>query len=429
MKKFMVIFAVLALTMVSSVAMAEVTFDGSIEFLMRSLKNTSDWNDDTKTAGDYQLTYERLRFGVNAKHDNVKGRIQFENDWDTWGDGASTTNPNPGFETPPSNRFYTREAWLDFTIPGAGPAHVKVGRQFLQLGNGWYFRSNKYGSDAWLVGLPGKNTVAFVNVKASENIGSNADDTDAYVLLDVYKLNDNHTVGAYISHITDRQGKWYNNFVQSLGGPNPGSNGVTLDTLGVHYTGKLGPLNLMAELDYQMGEVEFPVGPKIDLSGKQLIVQANMPIDALTISATAAMGSGDDPNTTDENEEFIPFLDKDPHYTLVYEYYMNTAAGRKNTGFANTTALGLGAKFKISKMFTLGADLWWLTADQKFNNSTGVDSDEIGQEVDIRLDMNLYDQLSWIVVYGHFIPGGGYENAAGEADNATAWHSVLSYKF
>jgi hypothetical protein len=51
---------------------------------------------------------------------------------------------------------------------------VKVGHQFLQLGNGWFFRSMKYGSDAWLVGLPGKNTVAFVDVKAAENTSTSA---------------------------------------------------------------------------------------------------------------------------------------------------------------------------------------------------------------------------------------------------------------
>jgi hypothetical protein len=258
---------------------------------------------------------------------------------------------------------------------------------------------------------------------------SQSDDTDAYVLLDVFKINDNHTVGGYFAHVIDRRGTWFNNWAQYYGAPaSPGAIEATLDTLGVHYTGKLGPVNLMAEVDLQMGDVSFPA-TKVDFSGQQIVLQANMPIDALTVNATVAMATGDDPNTTDEIEEFIPFLDRDPHMTLVYEYYMNTAAGRKNTGFANTTAFGLGAKYKINKMFTVGADLWMLSADQQFSNNGGAPSDEIGNEIDVRFDVNLYDQLSLLVIYGHFMPGAGYENAAGEADDATAWHGVLSYKF
>jgi len=423
MKKFLVIIAVLALTLVSSVAMAEVTFDGSIEFLMRSFKNTSDWNDKTTTAGDYRTTYERVRFGINAKNDAVKGRIQIENDWDQWGSGASATNPNPGFEARPDNALSFREAWLDFTIPGAAPAHFKVGRQFLQLGNGWFFRSAKYGSDAWVVGLPGKNTIAFVNVKASENDSTLADDTDAYVLLDTFKINDNNTVGAYIAHVIDRRGTWTQRAFGAAG-----ATSTTLDNLGLHYSGQVGPVKLAAEIDIQSGEIKDAT-TKTDLEGNQFVLQATLPMDALTISATAAMGSGDDDTTNNKIEGFIPFLDKDPRYTFIYEYLMATAAGSKNTGFSNTTALGLGAMFKVNKMISVGADLWMLSADQKFSNNGGAAKDDVGNELDVKVNLTLYDPLTWNTTIGMFQPGKGYENAAGKADNVTAIQSVLSYKF
>ena len=104
-----------------------------------------------------------------------------------------------------ANKFGIREGWIDFQIPGARPAHVKVGHQFLQLGNGWFFRSMKYGSDAWLVGLPGKNTIAFVDVKAAENTTTQADDIDAYVLLDNFKIDDTKTVGIYFARVADKR--------------------------------------------------------------------------------------------------------------------------------------------------------------------------------------------------------------------------------
>jgi hypothetical protein len=442
MKKFLVVIAVLAMTMLSTAAMAEITFDGSIEFLLRDIKNTSDWDSSKLTDGDYRLTYERLRLGVSAKHDNVKGRMQIENDWDVWGDqsysvnstgGFSSAGANPGFETRPNNPLNFREAWLDFTIPYIAPAHVKVGRQFLQLGNGWWFRSGKYGSDAWVVGLPGKNTIAFVDVKAAENNSSASDDTDAYVLLDTYKINDTNTVGAYIAHVLDRRGTWTNNAY--FGGAVNGKE-TTLDNIGLHYSGKLGAVNLTAEYDLQMGQIKSAatstlLNPNTDykFKGSQLVVQANATMDAFTVRGTLGYGTGDD-NATDTNmDQFVAFMDKDPHYTLVYEYYMKTAAGAKNTSFANTTAIGLGGDYKINKMFTVGIDLWMLKATEKVSLNSGAASDDIGNEADISLKITLYDQLTWNTWYGMFMTGDAYKSPAGKADDATAWHSVLSYKF
>ena len=62
-----------------------------------------------------------------------------------------------------------REAWVNFNLPGV-PVNVNAGHQLLSLGNGWFFRSMKYGSDAWvLANVTGNNTAAVVNVKFAEN--------------------------------------------------------------------------------------------------------------------------------------------------------------------------------------------------------------------------------------------------------------------
>ncbi len=450
MKKFVVIIAVLALTMaMASVATAQVTVNGSIEFLMRSVKNLTDWNDDTTSAGDtFRQTYERVRIGIDAKHDKVKGRIQIENDWDTWGrfetaqgngsvstttvvtTGTTTHGGTHGATTTTTSdtgRIKVREAWIDFNLPFGLPGYIKVGHQFLQLGNGWYFRSNKYGSDAWVLGFPGKNTVAFVNVKAAENDVHQADDTDAYVLLDTYKIDDKSAVGAYIARIRDRKGDWANR-----SGFGPGVTEVTHDTLGVHYNGVIGPIKLGAQLDYQMGEIKYGATTE-DLSGWQAVLQASMPAGPLTVNATVASGTGDDPDSATENEQFMAFQDKDPHYTLVYEYFMNTAAGAKNTSFANTLALNLGASFKVSDVITLAADLWMLKANEKVNlrpaATAGPADTDLGNEVDVKVNLKLADQLTWNTTVGYFMPGKAYENNAGKADDVQAIQSVLSYRF
>ena len=141
MKKFITVLAVLALTLtMASVAMAEVTVSGSVDIRSLELNNNTDFTD--KVNDRLRNTQERIRINVDAKNDNVKGRVTFENDWQAW--GASVNNTTGGLlsggtvgvesrpgESTAANRFGFREAWIDFTIPGAQPAHVKVGHQFL----------------------------------------------------------------------------------------------------------------------------------------------------------------------------------------------------------------------------------------------------------------------------------------------------------
>jgi hypothetical protein len=123
-------------------------------------------------------------------------------------------------------------------------------------------------------------------------------------------------------------------------------------------------------------------------------------------------------------------MDKDPHYTLVYEYFMETAAGANNTAFSNTTALSIGADFKVNNMITVGADIWMLTADQKFSANGAPADDEIGNEIDVKVNLKLYDQLTWNTTVGLFMPGKGYDVSATQAaDDVQAIQSVLSYKF
>ena len=53
----------------------------------------------------------------------------------------------------------------------------------LQLGQGWWFRSMKYGSDAWVAFTDIDPVhVGVVNVKVSEGLTASSDDIDAYVL-------------------------------------------------------------------------------------------------------------------------------------------------------------------------------------------------------------------------------------------------------
>lgn len=426
MKKFVAIIAVLAVAMMSSVAMAEVTISGSIEIRNLSLNNTNTAVDNPSSgiADRNRTTQERVRINIDAKNDNVKGRVTIENDWDIWGrietpqaNGSTTANAGGG-------RLELREAWMDFTIPGAGPAHIKVGHQFLQLGNGWMVRHQKYGSDAWLVGLPGKNTIAFVDVKAAEGGNGTADDVDAYVLLDNFKIDDNNTVGAYIMRINDPRGATTGGFGKE----------ANLDTIGVWYAGKVAGINLKAEVDFQMGTIKSAATGTSDrdFSGSQWIIEADMPLGAASVNALIASGSGDDSGTND-NENIVTSLDKDPHYTFVYEYFAKTACGTTNTGFCNTMAIGLGGSYEVTKWMGIDLKAFMLKANEKVAlNGWTEKSDDLGTEIDARLRFKLYDNLTWNWTFGRLMTGDAYKtnvNGNGETKEVDAIQGILSYKF
>lgn len=425
MKKFLAVLVVLALTVFTTAAFADVTVSGSIDIRSRDFNNTSDFNDKL---GDAQRdTQTRVRLNVDGKHENVKGRITFENDWDSWGaNGPESTiglSKTATSITGQPARPWVREAWIDFNIPGL-PAHIKAGHQMLQLGHGWFFRSMKYGSDAWVVGMPGKNTIAFVDVKAFEFTTSQADDVDFYVLLDVFKIDDNNTVGIDVTDVKDRRG-------QMLGGAD-----TDLYNVGLFYTGKLGPVSLKAELDIQTGTTKDGVSPGNDLkhSGNQIVVQGSMPLDPVTLSFMIGRGTGDDSTTSDKNEGIVNVMDADPHYSFMYEYKTTAGgnvAGKK--GLYNTTVLGIGGMMKVAKSVDVGVDLWYFMATEDVNNLATADptdkTSDLGTEIDVKVNWKVYDNLSWNWNVGYLMPGDGMAKTVDATDAALGIQGILSYKF
>jgi len=440
MKKLLVILVVLALTVISSLVFAaDVTVNGSLDIRSRSFKNL-DFSDDTADTSSTAAkdTQSRERIEVNAKVGDTKGKITIENDWDSWGrfeqpmgDGTTSTSykaadyattGNPGKAS-----LEVREAWIDFRLPGL-PVGVKAGHQLLQLGQGWFFRSMKYGADAWMAYSPmGDNTLAFVDVKVVENNTSQADDADAYVILDSYKLNDNNTVGIDVTMVNDRRGLLLK--ALSLGGAT--STKGSLTNVGLNYTGKVGPVNLKAEVDIQSGKVTNGLDATTDIkfSGNQIVLQASMPMDALTINATLARGSGDKADTADKNEGIVALLDADPHYTFLYEYKTKAGGSQYNLGkgFDNTTALGIGAAYAL-KSVTVGADVWMLKATEKVDDKTSsnpaVTTNDLGTEIDVKVNWTLAENLTWNWTLGYLVPGNGLGK-----DTASGVQGVLSMKF
>lgn len=415
MKKLLAVVAVLAVVCLGSVAFAaDVTVGGSVDIRSR---DTSNLDLNKLTPDNAAYTQERVRIDVNAKAGDVKGKVTVDTDWANWGNGfEKETNTILGF----------REAWINFNIPGL-PVNVNAGHQLLTLGNGWFFRSNKYGSDAWVLSSQvSNNTIAFADVKISEGAPAASDDIDAYVILDSMKLSDTMVAGIDLTIANDpRNGMGFNT---------PGQ-ATQAENIGLNFNGLTGPVILKAELDYQMGTAKGGTGgTDKKLKGTDLVIQGTVPMQPVAVNFTVAQGSGRKSTGTDINQ-FVDFLDADPHYTFLYEYLIGNPGCTSpsnltgvHAGFCNTMALNVGASMDASKSVNVSANLWLLTSTEKvlkYNATSATDTtNALGTELDVKVNWKLYDNLSWNWDLGYLTPGAGLGK-----DAAMGVQGILSMKF
>jgi hypothetical protein len=423
MKKVLAAFAALAIAGMSTMAFADVKLGGSVDIRSRNLDNTADFND--KANDKSVITQTRFRLDVGVTAGDVKGKINIEQDWQNMGSAgleayqgqkliSTTTDTTTGTK---GSILGVREAWLLTPIPGT-PLYLKGGHMPLQLGNGWFFRNMKNGSDAWVTYTDiGALHLGLVNVKVLESSANASDDTDAYVLVATNKFGD-ATAGVNLAFLKDRQGK------AGFGGE------VDAQNLGLHFGGKVGPVALQAEIDLQAGKIKGAGGDS-KLKGNQIVVQGNVPVDPVTVNFTVARGTGPKANSQDV-DQIVTFLDADPHYTFLWEYIVKNpaclgadgkpAAGQ---GFCNTTAISAGATFKATKNLTIGADAWMLQATEDVASKTGTGTtSDLGTEIDVKVNWKMADNVSWNWTLGTIMAGDGLGK-----DDATGIQGVISMKF
>jgi hypothetical protein len=431
MKKFYVLLVVLAMVCISSIALAaDVTVGGTVQIRSRNF-DTLTLDKNVKTSNQID-TQERVMVNVDAKSGDIKARISLWNDFETLGRfertqgivSASTSSVAGHQHTYNSNTIGIREGWLMFPVANTGFV-IKAGHQLLQLGNGLFFRSQHFGSDAWVLFRDdGPNHLGFVNVKIAEGATSQSDDVDAYALVDTFKISDAMKVGIDITAANDRRN------ALGLAG---GTNETQAQNIGLNFAGKLGPVNLKAQGDWQMGKAKSrnlagAGSGDASFKGSEYWVRGDVAMDPVAINFTAAMGSGPKVGQKDYNQ-FITFLDIDPHYTFLHEYKLAGACGGLNQGFCNTTAANVGAKFAATKNLSIGADLWYLKATEKVASKktgavAGATSDDLGIEFDVKISWKLGDSLVWNWDLGYLAPGDALGN-----DAATGIQGILAYTF
>lgn len=357
--------------------------------------------------------------------DNVRGFIELETGTSNtsglyyWGKSSSNDSKADG-------HMYFRQAWINYSGSGllGVPAGVKIGHQFLSLGEKQFFNHERFGDDAILLTVePTKELLlGLLTIKVAEGeTGQDGDDLDANVLLGIYKINKDNTVGLNYTHVNNSDGD------------------LSLQNLGLHANGDIAGLKYAASVDYQFGGQNDDV----DFNAYGILAKVGYQLDPVNLRASFALGSGDDDNsaTDDKNKEFQALVGNDnqsatarqTHYTQIYERTIQTAAAynilgnTRTTGIANTTYFNLGADINPVKELGISLDGYILRATETggWEDDLGHNvSKNIGWEIDSKISYKLAKNLTYFIEAGLFKAGGFYDDAYGLTDKKTVKQAV-----
>jgi Alginate export len=135
---------------------------------------------------------------------------------------------------------------------------------------------------------------------------------------------------------------------------------------------------------------------------------------------------GDDPNTSDRNENFRPIA---YGYTDYGSWYQGEITGNYPLGNNNLISHMLRAKMQASEKVTLNLIYYNFTLDEPAALDAGVTSDDWGDEVDFIVDWQATDKVYVIGVVAVLLPGEAAEQWVGGDDNWLYSMLYASYAF
>jgi len=307
-----------------------------------------------------------------------------------------------------------RQAYVAHQGKGLGTlAGFKVGHMPVKLGNGLFLNHGKMGDDGIVLWIsPSKGTeLSLTTLKFREGKEEeDDDDADSYTLAAETSL-DGVKLSGDVSYVYD----------QSLTGDNE------LWNIGIRGEAALTGLKLRGDIEIQTGEKK-DTGSTIDYKGWALLLGVDANVGPAVVTAEFGYGSGDDPDTTD-NEAFITSLSSGQKYTWVYDYRVKTAAGGTNTGLTNTWYVKVGASAKATPEVKLGVDLYYLNAVEYVSLNGGKPDDNLGVELDGKLEYQIDTNLVYFVTGGVLFVGNAYDFVNRDADNVYSIAHGITYKF
>lgn len=404
----------------------QVTIGGDIRVRGETRQNTSDFDDD---ASDRRNAWDqRVRLSVDAAvADNVQGLVMLEaGDGDTadtwtWGSGADGATGIYPKGNSKNGQVQVLQAWIVYKTDMVG---LKVGHMPLALGNNMFFDHRKFGDDAVVVFADPQEGVHVAALTAKFDEGPSltlADDADAYVALATY-TTDAFGVGGDITWVHDKS------FLGDV---------TNLYNIGIRGNAKVGPANIKADVEFQTGSVEAGAGD-VDFGGMAVLVAGDMNVGGNTVGLEFGYGSGVDPASSDFDFFVTSLSSGVPYVGFVYDTRVAGAcspvsslvgSGATGNGICGTTYVKGKAAVPLTEALKLDAAVIYLMASEDVNLNGGTDADDIGVEIDAKVAYSLAKNLKYWVEGGYLLPGGVYENAAGDADAAYALRHGIELSF
>jgi len=197
---------------------------------------------------------------------------------------------------------------------------------------------------------------------------------------------------------------------------------LNLDTAGLRITGSIPSIeNLGLKLEYakQFGEDLA----KNDFSGYALLFGANYNFDTNmkpVVRIAYNMFSGDDNPAGDHDEWWMVFPSNIGSRIGPVYYAVDSLNGL--TGESNLRVINLGVDLQPVEKVKLSLDGYWLKGDENIMNN----EDDIGYEVDLGVDYQYTEDLSFGLNVGMLFTGDLFDTAGFDDDNP--WQMIASMK-
>jgi len=399
MKKLTTLLTALAVISLFGTAFAQLDIGGDIKVLGFWEDNVTDADDDADDQEAFLRTETHLWFQADLS-DNVTTKISVETDR-VWSQDDAEGGQN-------DLDVFLEEAWMQMMYLYDSAFSVKLGRQFVEFGDGFIVGDSNpsseatvadkgewevdpfdavlawYDGDDWILNLMGAKVV-------ESGIGN--DDIDVY--------------GAYFSYsgaeemVFDVYG-----FMAKIKSAYMGITDADAYWVGARLAGTMVEgLSYKLEGTYEFGDVDAPV--EGDISAWAVEAGAKYMFDAEYnpwVGLTYAFLSGDDDPLDDDFEDFMaPFQNR--IYGEIADPWVN----------CNAHIFNLAGGFDVNEDVAVNLKYYYLMAaeDEVYGGE-----DEIGHEVDAYLDYQFSEETTATLAAGFFSPGDAVKNVLGTDDEA-----------
>ncbi|MDX1632827.1 MAG: alginate export family protein [Thermoanaerobaculia bacterium] len=414
---------------------------------------------------DYAIQMLRLqpevRYGENLR---VVARLDMAQG--IWGvDNENRSRLEPGFSDLFDNKetnFFLHVDWafVEATVPKLGDTTFRLGRMKNSLGNLLVLDQDGDGIQIqksfgeWGVTFDWTKMFEGVDGLTDEDFGSlDGEDADLFYL-ELSGPAGGFTLNPYVAHYRDQgddDGRTYIPQELDYFKPRFAPNVSDVTVAGLSFQGPVGPVTLKGEAAYLTGSDDVAnadSGPAQlldvndgDLEGYVLYADAEMPLGPGALGAVFGLGSGDDdPMAGDGNITkirtngffYVTEVWEDsvmPDEEGITPQGLGSPASRGYREFENTTLLQLNYSWKPAPDWRLFLSGTFLQATEDLHPWSDLDgdgaiepgefgaesSDDLGSEIDFRLDWNVMKHVTWTLRGGYMWAG----DAAGFLINGT----------